>query len=101
MSAPTTAREARGLHRKWSARLELSGGAAGASEMLDAQPCRWDTLAEVSKAAIAEAAEYLRAGLALEARVILDKRLAAWPEPREDRQTAYLWLEQGQVYIQR
>ena len=90
-----TCRETRGQHRKWSAILELDG------EELAAEPCRWDTLAEVSKAAIAEAAAYLRAGQASEARVKLFKRLAAWPCPLEDRQAAYLWLEQGQVYIQR
>ena len=52
-------------------------------------------------AAIAEAAAYLRAGQASEARVKLFKRLAAWPCPLEDRQAAYLWLEGGEVYIQR
>lgn len=84
--------------RKWSATIQIAG------QELAAEPCPWDTLAEVTKAAISEAAAYLREGLAGEhgeARVHLHKQLAAWPEPRYDRQGAYLWLEGGRVLIQR
>lgn len=81
--------------KKWTAILELDG------VEYPAEPSRWDTLRETSEAAIAEAAAFLRAEVADEARVFLYKRLKADPAPVLDRQTAFLFIEGGKVRVSR
>jgi hypothetical protein len=90
---PTTA-----VAKTWKARVEFT--AEGKSYTLDAEASRWDTLRETVKAATDEAATYLRAGLATEARIHMYKTTKA-RGTEYDRQAAYLWVEDGKVLIDR
>jgi hypothetical protein len=57
--------------KTWTARIEIAG------ETLDATPSRWDTLKETTRAALLETAEYVQAGFADHARVVLYKTTKA------------------------
>jgi hypothetical protein len=84
--------------KTWQTTIEYNDGPA--TETVPGPESPWDTLRETTTAAITEAAEYLRAGLATEARIHLYKTTKA-RGTEYDRQGVYLWTEDGRVYVDR
>jgi hypothetical protein len=79
-------------HRKWTAKV-LADGVEFEVES------QWDTLRETEDAGERLASEIVQEGLAEEALVKIYKQLKADPEPKFDRDGAYVWVSSGVVLV--
>jgi hypothetical protein len=92
--------------RKWTATISIGGETVPA----DLPAPRYhegfmgvpDLLSETRKAALAQAAEYIRAEMGDDASVAIYKQLKGDPEPVWDRSGGYVWREMdGRILVDR